>query len=273
MKVTTETENSQGLSNEITISVVIHVAVFLFFTLRAVFFPSEASIFESAIRVDMVDMPDKITAQANAQTAEVKPEPKAAEPPPPEPKAPALPMKEPEATKPVVKESTKEPDAIKLQKESTVPKETQKQALAKLKQMDAFEKLQKKIDDDKKQQALKAASQMAAKGNILSPGSELRGIDQLQSENYRGLVQKHMKQNWEVPHYIKKSNLITEVLVKFDSQGNILTKEVVKSSGNSNYDEAVLAAITKSSPVPAPPGRFSAIASIEGFTFVFKPEE
>ena len=163
----------------------------------------------------------------------------------------------------------KDSEAIKLEKD----KSTQKQALEKLKQMDALEKLEKQVEKENKQKAIDEVKKNVVKGNVLASGSDLKGLNQIQAESYRGEVQRHMKKNWEIPHYIKKTNLITEVLVKFDSNGVIISKTIVKSSGNSSYDDAVLEAIDRSSPVPPPPSKFSTIASAEGFTFVFKPEQ
>ncbi len=273
MSARVDLEKEQSIGGELRLSVVLHILIFGFFAIRAVFFPSDLSILENAIRVDMVALPDKIDPNPMAG-------PMTPEPPKPaiEEKKPVLPAKtEPpqlavkDLPKPtdVKKDMPKEPDSIKIEKD----KAAQKQALAKLKQMDAFEKLQKQMETEQKQQAVQAAAQAAVKGNIIAPGSELKGINQLQADNYRSSVQRHMKQNWEIPHYIKKTNLETEVLVKFDSNGLILSKEIKKSSGNSAYDEAVMAAIERSSPVPAPPGKFTAIASVEGFTFVFKPDQ
>jgi colicin import membrane protein len=78
--------------------------------------------------------------------------------------------------------------------------------------------------------------------------------------------------NWSAPAYFKNRGLKTHVMVRFDENGNILAKDIVKSSGNPAFDELVLVAIQKSSPVPAPPAKFSKIASVEGFLFRFSPD-
>lgn len=273
MNAQIEVEKNQSLTKEIQLSIVLHFLIFTFLAIRTVFFPSDLDLIENAVQVDMVALPDKIDPHPLAglppDTPAANPQPEA---PKPEEKKQDLPAKE--TPKPLVKdlkapEVKKDLEAVKLEKD----KSTQKQALAKLKQMDAFEKLEKQLETEKKHQAATAAAQAAVKGNILSPGTELKGINQLQADQYRGAVQRHMKSHWEIPHYIRKNNLVTEVLVKFDSNGLILSKEILNSSGNADYDEAVMAAIEKSSPVPAPPGKFTAIASIEGFIFVFKPDQ
>src|SRR6266404_5073659 len=65
-----------GISEEklfkkmISISIAIHIAALLFFGVKASLFPTEALDLDSAIRVDMVGLPDKI-----AKLPEVKPLP------------------------------------------------------------------------------------------------------------------------------------------------------------------------------------------------------
>jgi colicin import membrane protein len=250
----------QSLKNYVKISAMVHIAILLFFSVKATFFSEAPIAFEQAIRVDIVGLPEKATELAPA------PAPAAA------PEKPKLPDKAPEApvaktesvkTKPLPK--LKDPDAINLEKS----KSKQKQALAKLKQMEALEKIQKQLESDSKLKAAQAASQVKYKGNVLSAGTELTGVNKLQAETYIGDVHRHITDNWSLPEYLKKRQYRTDVLVRFDEAGNILGKEVIRSSGNPVFDDFVLAAIQKSSPVPAPPAKFSRIASVEGFLFRF----
>lgn len=258
-----------SLQPQLKLSLILHVAVFLVFSVKAIIFPDKIDPLQEAIRVDMVALPDKIDPNPLAGLPEPAP---VAEPE----KSKDMPKKEPKQKAPDIKieapkmkSPSKDPTAINLEKS----KEKQKQALDKLKQQDALERLQKQMEQESKQKAAQAASSVKIKGNVISPGTELTGINQLQADNYRGDVLKHMKKYWEIPQYIKKHDLATWVLVKFDQGGNILSKNVVKTSGNPAFDEVVLKAIENSSPVPAPPGKFAAIASVEGFLFRFSPEQ
>lgn len=248
----------ENLNRYVKISVLLHVGIFLLFTVKAVFFMDTPIQFENAIRVDMVGLPDKVAelppmeASAPPTTlpapTPVEPEPKAVTPPAEKPKLPPKPKE----------------DAISLEK----TKSKQKSAMEKLKQMEALEAIQKEMDREK----AKAAAAEAAKkykGNVLAAGTALTGVNKLQVDQYVGTVHQHMIDHWVLPEYMKNRNFRTDVLVRFDEAGNILEKTIVKSSGNQGFDDLVLSAIQKSSPVPAPPGKFTKIASVEGFLFRF----
>lgn len=250
-------ENDQ-FRQALKISVFLHIALFMTFTVRTIFFTEEPINFEQAIRVDMVGLPDRI---------ESLPEPVASTPAPPAAPATTLPAIAKEAppvkeAKPAPKE--KDPDAVSLEKSKT----KQKAALEKLKQMSALEKIQQDLESEKKKAA--AAAKPSYKGNVLSPGTALTGINQLQADAYISNVHNHMISNWALPEYLKNKDLRTDVLVKFDENGNILSKLIVKTSGNPQFDEYVIAAIQKSSPVPPPPEKFMRISSVQGFLFKFR---
>src|SRR5476651_587847 len=44
----------------VAISFILHLSILLFFSIKALVFPSEALNLDAAIRIDMVDLPDKI---------------------------------------------------------------------------------------------------------------------------------------------------------------------------------------------------------------------
>lgn len=246
-----------SLKRYVKISMIVHVGIFLALTIKATFFGDPPIQFENAIRVDMVALPDKIPA-------ELPPEP-----PAPTKAEPAVAKAEPvkiEPAKPKPTPKAKEPDAINLKK----AKNKQKQALEKLKQLEALEAIKKDIENENKE---KASSQVKYKGNVLSSGSALTGVNKLQAETYIADVHKHMLMNWTLPEYLKKRNLRVVILVRFDTSGNILSKDIIKGSGNPTFDDMVLSAIQKSSPVPSPPAKFARIAEVEGFQFTFRHDD
>ncbi len=277
---------SKKLNRYVKISVLLHVALFLAFTINATFFTEPPVEFEKAIRVDMVGLPDKPSAElAPAPAAKeflkeslketVKEPPK--EPVKPEPSKPEL-VTKPIPPNPVAKTEVKptklpkvlpkiDTEAINLEK----TKSKQKQALEKLKQLEALEEIQKDVETEGRKKTAQATAAAGAKykGNVLAPGTELTGVNKLQADNYISDVHRHMIENWTLPEYLKNRKLRTDVLVRFDESGVILAKEVVKSSGNPTFDEFVLAAIQKSSPVPAPPAKFVRLSSVQGFLFRF----
>lgn len=266
------TEEQAGFENKtfkryVKVSLILHLGLFLVLTIKATFFTEPPIQFDKAIRVDMVGLPDKVQeippAPAPAPAEPPKPE-KVAEVPKEEPKPVA--KVEPPKQKMPAKLKEKDPEAINLEK----TKSKQKQALEKLRQMEALDKIQRDLEKENNKKAAQAlAKPVKFKGNVLSSGSELTGVSKLQAATYIGDVHKHILSNWTLPEYLKNRKLRTDVMVRFDEGGNILSKDIVRSSGNPTFDEMVLVAIQKSSPVPTPPAKFSKIATVEGFLFRF----
>ena len=64
----------------------------------------------------------------------------------------------------------------------------------------------------------------------------------------------HVRKNWVVPPGFRTQILETQVQVDLDSSGRVRgAPRVTRRSGNPWYDEGVVRAIQKSSPLPAPP--------------------
>ncbi len=77
----------------------------------------------------------------------------------------------------------------------------------------------------------------------------------------------HVRSVWIVPPGFRTQPLQTFVLVKLDAEGNVLGKpRITQRSGNYHYDDGVVRAIRKASPLPAPP-------EAGEWTFVFVPED
>ena len=67
-------------------------------------------------------------------------------------------------------------------------------------------------------------------------------------------VQIHVGQAWMLPTDMRGRRLMTELLVDLDAAGKVLSEpRVVRSSGDSRFDENAVRAIQKASPLPAPP--------------------
>jgi TonB family protein len=76
-----------------------------------------------------------------------------------------------------------------------------------------------------------------------------------------------VRQAWVLPAGFRKQPLETHVTVDLDAQGNVLSDpKVTQHSGNPWYDESVVRAIQKASPLPAPP-------EPGAWSFVFRPED
>lgn len=244
------------LSTGLKVSVGLHLAIFLAFTVRALFFASsDVLIYQSAVRVDIVGLPDKIDP---AQPL-----------PPKQEEAPANPRPaEPVKTEAKAKTPQKEPETMSLNRE----KNKQKEALEKLKAMSAVEKIKEELEKDKKNVAGQGASKATGikiKGNVLSPGTELTGLNRLQHDNYLASLDQQIKQHWFLPQWLAKKSLRTQVRLKIDEKGQVLAREIVLSSGNSSYDELALETIDKAAPYAPPPEKFVSIVATSGLLIGF----
>lgn len=244
-------EKKNDLKKGLSLSFFFHIFVVTFIILEARFFTSEPIDFSSAVRVDLVGLPDKIEPQASvaepeAKTVEEKPVEKPQEKP--EEKK-ALPDKK--------LEIKKEPDAISFDKKDI---KKQQSALDKIKSMQAIDKIKNEV----------AKSPAApTKGSVISPGSSLSGLNKIQHGEFISQIDRHIKNNWSLPQWLTNKNYRAQVLVKFDENGMLTSKQLVRSSGNPAYDEVALSTIDKSSPFPKPPEKFSAILKYDGILVGF----
>jgi len=77
----------------------------------------------------------------------------------------------------------------------------------------------------------------------------------------------HVRKNWVVPPGFRTQALEAQVEVDLDAGGQVRgTPKLTKRSGNPWYDEGVVRAIQKSSPLPRPP-------EAGKWPFVFVPED
>jgi TonB family protein len=75
----------------------------------------------------------------------------------------------------------------------------------------------------------------------------------------------HVRRAWVLPPAFRTQALETHVLVNLDAGGNVMgMPDIVRRSGNPWYDEGVVRAIKKASPLPPPP-------AADEWAFVFVP--
>lgn len=245
-------------------SFIAHLVIVLFMLVQIIFFPSGALDISQAIRVDMVDLPDKITSQPIPEEIkkEITKEPqkelpekeeKSKKEEKPETKAKALPDKKSKA----------DDDAVNLNK----AKSKQREALNKLKTASALEKLKKELEKEKATE--QTSPQPTYKGRVLSAGTALTGLDKMQSDSYLSQLDSRIKAHWSLPQWLIGKALRTRVQIKFDEGGNIIYKRIVQSSGNPTYDEYCLLAIDKASPFPRVPEKFTVVYKVDGVVIGF----
>lgn len=234
----------------IAISIAFHIGVLLVFTVKTAFFPSDIPKYQPAVRVDLIGLPDK----RNPDKPVVAPSPK------------------PEPVKEQEKKAPKAPEKKATEVKKTETKASQSAALNKLKRMSAIEKLKAMQDkpkaEEKPSEAAKPQTE-TLKGNVISVGSALKGLNKLEFDQYIGSLDAHVKNNWSLPEWMKTQGLTAEVLVKIDKSGQMIERRFIKKSGNTEFDDRVMAALEKSNPFPAPPDKFTDLVGIQGITFAF----
>lgn len=226
-----------GFSQDLFISITLHLVLVLFFTVKTLFFQKEPIVLQDSIRVDIVGLPEKIK-----EKPKVKP-------------------------KPVAKKKAKPKKKINLRK----TRSKQQSALARLKARSAMERL-KNYKPKKKEVAKKeepAAPPVEYKGNVLSPGTELRGLARLQHDRYLSQVKRHIQQNWFLPEWLRNGEFKAQVEVKINKNGQITEKKIIASSQNNSFDNLVLQTIENSNPVPKPPEKFRDILAVSGVVLKF----
>jgi colicin import membrane protein len=208
-------------------SALLHLGIFCAFTFKTVFFPSEPIIYQAAIRVDLVGLPEKkIQKVAPAK----KPSPK--------------------------KVSLQKPEKKNIKQ----IKKSQKQALDRIKALMA-------IEDSLKKQEERPAAQI--KGNRISPGTALAGLDKMEYLDYIGELDSHVKQHWTLPEWLADGDFSARAHVKIDEFGYVVHKKIIRSSNNPTYDSLVMKAIDDASPFPKPPDQYADLVKVDGIVFGF----
>ncbi len=219
----------------------LHLALFLFFGLKAVLFPSPSLTLDAAIKVDIVALPDKLQKL-------------------PEPQAPQM---------------AKVPALSKTQKTVAI-KSTANKVIEKIKKQERAEREKKLLDNLKNEVAQEEAKEQRQaklakllKGNAVSSGSALHGLAKSEFNEYLSSLQAHVHEHWNLPEWLQNDNLKASVTVFIDFRGVVLKRTLVNSSGDSRFDGFALKAVDEASPFPQPPPRFVDIVKADGITLKF----
>lgn len=252
---------NDDLSLPLLYSGIAHLLLVLVFTVKAVFFPEPIDVYQPAIRVDIVDLPDKLPP-APVETKE--------EPRPPKEESPKEVVKEPvvEIKKPTVKE--KEPEIVlnpKKEVKSDDKKISTSDAIDKIKKQSAIDKIKEEMRNQQRQELSDRVTKY--KGDVLSPGTELTGVNKLQHETYLADLDHHVKKFWSLPEWLARGNYSAQVKVFIDEAGIVTKVQLVRSSRNSSYDEIVIETVKKAVPFPVPPEKFRALVSVNGVLLGF----
>ncbi len=91
------------------------------------------------------------------------------------------------------------------------------------------------------------------------PTGNLRGVKERQKEiqyrRYYDEVERQVRQNWIPPQNLdlNQQDVVTVVSLVLLPDGRVLRSAIEESSGNSLFDQSVVRAVLKSTPLPPPP--------------------
>ncbi|MDT3705461.1 MAG: cell envelope integrity protein TolA [Thiobacillus sp.] len=211
-------------------------------------------------------------------------------PPPPEPEPPEPEAVKPPAPKPVVEEPQPKAPDIALEKKkaeaerlkATQEAEEKKQAEA-ARAEEAKKAREKQLAEQKKRELLR---QMAEEDQMRveeearfarQAEAQSAAASKRQSEvasvvgQYRDMISAKVRGNTRLPANLT-GNPEVRCLVMLLPTGEVKSVRVTKSSGNVAYDEAVVRAIEKSSPLPLPDDRDARAAFVPELSFVHRPK-
>ncbi len=242
----------------VRISIGAHTILVLFILLNLVFSKKTTLDLSQAIRVDMVGLPDKIDSKKLPDKIKELPVPIS------KPEAKRLIEKLPEKVK--VQPIKPDPNVIDLKKN----KNKQKEALEKLKKSSAIDKIKQELKSEDAQNKIHdEANKAIIKGRVVSAGTTLSGLDKIEANTYLQEIDQLVKQQWALPQWLMNKPLKSQVLVKFSSNGQIISRVIMRSSGEPSYDNYCLQAVDQAAPFPKVPEKFTEKFGVDGVVIGF----
>ena len=211
--------------------------------------------------------------------AKVAPAPKAAADEPPPPRAPDIALEKKKAEverlqrlKAIQAEEEKaraeaarvEAEAARKAHEKQLAEQKKRELL---RQMEEEDLMRRMADEEAASEALamRQAEARAAAGKRQAEVARVVG-------QHRDQISAKVRGNTRLPDNLK-GNPEVRCLVKLLPTGEVVSVRVTKSSGNPAYDDAVVRAIEKSSPLPLPTDRDARAAFVPELSFVHRPKE
>ncbi len=237
----------------IAVSAIAHLALIAAFGFSP---KSRISLPRGVVAVELIAAPTSARPAAAALPAKPAPvaKPAPAKPPaPPKPKKVVLPA---------------EPTTPKVEAKAVAPKVVEEPAVKHAPAPEKhYEDVLAQLRAESGEDAPRAEVAKAAPAAIGSPGSPHGIAISPEVAAWLKRAKIHVRKNWVVPSGFRTQALETHVEVDLGASGEVRgTPRLSHRSGNPWYDEGVIRAIQKSSPLPAPPeaGRWN---------FVFLPED
>ena len=225
-------------------SLIGHALLFFLAFAKTFVFSGSVLPYVPVLKVDLVELPDvlkkDLTAAQTALTQDI---------------SKILKQAEQDATHLKAKTSQiVEKDEMAIKPKASSEKSIQNKNRRAMDRIKALAKIQEFSTSEEPELSKKELKLLVSKGNKLSPGTSLSAdAKEAAQANYLDSIRDRLRQNWFLPAWISKQNLSAQVLIRIDSIGNLREFRMVKSSQNSQFDEAVKQALQQSQPFPPPP--------------------
>lgn len=229
-----------------------------------------------------VQPPEQAKPASDLKPEKPAPAPKPAADEPPPPKAPDIALEKKRAETERLKKlkaiqaaddqarkdaAQAEADALnKVRDKQQAEQKAEQKRQALLRQLEADE-LKQNMANESAANAARAAKLAEAQ----AAGARQAALSQTIGK-YRDLISATVRGNTRLPDNLK-GNPQVRCLVKLLPTGDVVSVRVTQSSGNPAYDEAVVRAIEKSSPLPLPSEREARAAFVPELSFTHRPKE
>ncbi|MHB8938128.1 MAG: cell envelope integrity protein TolA [Thiobacillus sp.] len=196
-------------------------------------------------------------------------QPVADEPPPPKTPDIALEKKKAEAER---LQKLKATQMAEEKARADVAKKAQEKQLAEQKKRELLRQMEE--EDLTRRMADEAAASEARQVKLAETAAASKRQAEVASVvgQYRDQISAKVRGNTRLPDNLT-GNPQVRCLVRLLPTGEVQSVRVTQSSGNAAYDDAVVRAIEKSSPLPLPSDRDARAAFVPELTFVHRPKE
>lgn len=224
-------------------SIFVHGAIAIFIIIKSAVFPSDPIMLAPSLRVDIVGLPDLLKKDLSQVSKKIPDVEKSVK----QPVAKVAPVETQAKPDEMVLKPTKiEKKTADKKEEALKDKTRDKKLQSALARIRALEKLKDKDEDDD--------NAVVIKGNQVSAGSSLSGDARESTQSgYYDLVRESLTEFWALPAWLSRQKLAAQVVIRIDAAGTILSSKFLKTSGNPQFDEAILATLRDAQPLPRPP--------------------
>jgi colicin import membrane protein len=137
-------------------------------------------------------------------------------------------------------------------KEKQIAEEQRLKDLARKRREEEARQQQAKSEQALKQQLAAEEQRLKAEQEIAAQRRAAAKEKQTVIDKYMNLIENKIYQNWITPPSTN-TGLVCELQVQLIPSGEVINIELSKSSGDPVYDQSVIAAVRRASPLPVPP--------------------